>query len=1362
MSAGGKSSGNINYQEKSTSGEQNGFFSNIEVYQSANFYCDVTIRGSLILTAPLPIISGGTGRSTVGATGQALVSTGSALTYVDVVKSVTLNTSAIPFLFVNSGTSSTITNTGTFTLNALTTGTGDHVVLQTSPILKTNVGLLSSNASTLTLQPSSSTSAYTWIFPSTIGTSGQILVSLGPGNELSWQTPGTFGLGTVTSVSQTVPAFLSVSGSPITTSGTLAITLSGTALPTTSGGTGLTAVGTAGQVLTSNGTTLSWDNTVKSVSQTVPAFLSVSGSPITTSGTLAITLSGTALPTTSGGTGLTTVGTAGQVLTSNGTTLFWDSNVNTDRIIINSTICADVSESQAAPIKGAIYNKGGLYMEKNFYIKGDYLEPFDTGTLNSIKDMNVIKGPVLTSVNPVTYIGASTFTIDGNPTAGTNVTFSGGASITPTNVALLVKGTSYLQGVTTVVGTFTTVGSTSLLGSNTLGTSVTPYVVSQTLLGSVNFGTSLIPYNTSSVSFNRSNITYDKYSTLKIYGTEAAQALYIGQDLSSTNSWLPSIIFQGLSNSEPLLTISVLEGGVAIPSIPRITFGNLVNYSFDIINGTTFYGTRFKERISNQRILDVGVNIRDDFYYEPQVKMTTSSNQTLLMTQTTDSQSIQFKNAGGNNLLNISSISTSDLPSILFADEGNNSMKMAWDSLARRLFWSVSNTSILEMGVTNTDDIPYFKIVGGTCNYSNTTCTWYSDNTNVAQVARITTSEISLTPIGASSSILFQTLGATGSISAICGGTSGSVFIGAAGATGSITISSTGASGTVAINSTGASGAITISSAGGSGAIAMNAIGATGSIVINSSGASGNVLITSAGGSGAILITAVGASGAIAMSAAGASGAITISSAGASGSILITSGGGSGAIALTAVGASGAIAVTAAGASGAITINTAGAAGTILVTSAGLGSGAIALTAVGTSGAIGITAAGASGAIAITAAGAAGNCIITALGASGFVAITAAGASGYVALTAAGATGNITITAAGASGKIFMTSVGVSGGIIITSGGGDGALILSAIGVGGIIQVTAGAADGKINLTTGGARSMINLTAVGAESAINLFATAAVSSINIIGTGASSTVRVGSNLGGDVVVYTQAGNTQIISNTGALQFAAYAGGANFGWNDANRLGRFYVTTSNGFTGFQTGDILFETQTVEGYTGPGNFLVDTTQAYTGNITIRSKGNLLLQSQDNIILDSLNGCTSIGPFFTRGRVYPLPSSNIMLTRQSMQTIIYTGTTSSGFTQITFLPITDDFIDGSTFTFYNQSILPVTIKTISGSIVTVIYPNSVVSVLLANYSTSYWIPTLISGTGTGTVTSVEVTVPPFMTVTGSPITSSGNFKN
>ena len=92
----------------------------------------------------------------------------------------------------------------------------------------------------------------------------------------------------VTSVAATVPAFLSVSGSPITSSGTLAISYSGTALPIANGGTGQTtasaafnalspvtstgdliigngtnsatrlAIGLNGYVLTSNGTTASW------------------------------------------------------------------------------------------------------------------------------------------------------------------------------------------------------------------------------------------------------------------------------------------------------------------------------------------------------------------------------------------------------------------------------------------------------------------------------------------------------------------------------------------------------------------------------------------------------------------------------------------------------------------------------------------------------------------------------------------------------------------------------------------------------------------------------------------------------------------------------------------------------------------------------------------------------------------------------------------------------------------------------------------------------------------------------------------------------------------------------------------------
>jgi hypothetical protein len=61
------------------------------------------------------------------------------------------------------------------------------------------------------------------------------------------------GTGTVTSVDATVPSFLSVSGGPVTTSGTLAIAYSGTALPIANGGTGATSLAAAG-IVTLTGT----------------------------------------------------------------------------------------------------------------------------------------------------------------------------------------------------------------------------------------------------------------------------------------------------------------------------------------------------------------------------------------------------------------------------------------------------------------------------------------------------------------------------------------------------------------------------------------------------------------------------------------------------------------------------------------------------------------------------------------------------------------------------------------------------------------------------------------------------------------------------------------------------------------------------------------------------------------------------------------------------------------------------------------------------------------------------------------------------------------------------------------------------
>ena len=95
------------------------------------------------------------------------------------------------------------------------------------------------------------TAAFNALAPSQSGQSGKYLTT--DGTNTSW---GTNPLGTVTSVAATVPSFLSISGSPITTSGTLAFSLSGTALPTTSGGTGLTSFTSGGVVYASSGSAL--------------------------------------------------------------------------------------------------------------------------------------------------------------------------------------------------------------------------------------------------------------------------------------------------------------------------------------------------------------------------------------------------------------------------------------------------------------------------------------------------------------------------------------------------------------------------------------------------------------------------------------------------------------------------------------------------------------------------------------------------------------------------------------------------------------------------------------------------------------------------------------------------------------------------------------------------------------------------------------------------------------------------------------------------------------------------------------------------------------------------------------------------
>ena len=84
------------------------------------------------------------------------------------------------------------------------------------------------------------------LLPDQTGNSTKVLST--DGSNPSWITPNA---GTVTSVGMSVPSFLSVTPSSITSNGTFTVTLSGTALPVINGGTGVTTSTGSGSVVLS-------------------------------------------------------------------------------------------------------------------------------------------------------------------------------------------------------------------------------------------------------------------------------------------------------------------------------------------------------------------------------------------------------------------------------------------------------------------------------------------------------------------------------------------------------------------------------------------------------------------------------------------------------------------------------------------------------------------------------------------------------------------------------------------------------------------------------------------------------------------------------------------------------------------------------------------------------------------------------------------------------------------------------------------------------------------------------------------------------------------------------------------------------
>jgi len=213
------------------------------------------------------------------------------------------------------------------------------------------IGITGSTSGTISIKAQATTATYNYNLPTTAGTAGQILTSAGgAGAPMTWEDPTS---GTISSIALAVPSFLSITGSPLTTSGTLTIGLSGTALSVANGGTGATTF-TSNSVLLGNGTsaiqsgsniTYSTDTLTlpKIISNDTTATTSNSTGSILLSGGLAINNATDAVSSTNGGSITTAGGLAVAKKLFVGTSADITSTVSTSGILARGATSGTVS-----------------------------------------------------------------------------------------------------------------------------------------------------------------------------------------------------------------------------------------------------------------------------------------------------------------------------------------------------------------------------------------------------------------------------------------------------------------------------------------------------------------------------------------------------------------------------------------------------------------------------------------------------------------------------------------------------------------------------------------------------------------------------------------------------------------------------------------------------------------------------------------------------------------------------------------------------------------------------------------------------------------------------------------------------------
>ena len=438
------------------------------------------------------------------------------------------------------------------------------------------------------------------------GTSGQLLQTKGAGADPAWTTIS--GVGTVTSVNGSGGTTgLTVTGGPITSSGTL--TLGGT-LNIANGGTGQTtasaafnalspitstgdliigngtnsatrlAIGTSGYVLTSNGTTASWAASSGGVSSFSAGTTGFTPNSATTG---AIVLSGT-LNIANGGTGITSFGTGVQTALGQ--------NVTGSGSIVLATSPTLVTPALGTPSSATLTNATGLPLTTGVtgtlpIGNGGTGQTTASAAFNALSPITSTGDLILGSgVNTATRlaIGSNGYVLTSNGTTASwtalpaNVSsFSAGTTgFTPnsaTSGAVTLSGTLNIANGGTGITSFGT-GVQTALGQNVTGSGSIVLATSPTLVTPTLGVASATSINkvTITAPATGSTLTLADGSTL---ATSGAYSLTL-TTTATTNVTLPTsgtLVNTAVTTLSSLVSISTITTGTWNASVISVAYG---------------------------------------------------------------------------------------------------------------------------------------------------------------------------------------------------------------------------------------------------------------------------------------------------------------------------------------------------------------------------------------------------------------------------------------------------------------------------------------------------------------------------------------------------------------------------------------------------------------------------------------------------------------------------------------------------------------------------------------------------------------------------------------------------------------------